>query len=195
MVKILQVGDPVLEQKSRLVEDPKLADIQMLIGDLTSICKKKAKKSAGLSAPQIGKNLRLFVARRVDLEDKYKKSKREIPEELSKRLWEPVINPRILKVGKSESTYWEGCLSVGKGDDAIFGPVNRPSLVKIKYEDRYGDEKILTAVGFFAHVIQHEIDHLNGILFIKYIKNPKNLRKSKDLDDYIKKYGTMPEVV
>lgn len=194
MVKVLQVGDPILEKKSKKVEEPKAADVQMLIGDLSDVCKRQEERSAGLSASQIGRNIQVFIARRTDLEDKYRKSKKEMSEELSNRLWEPIINPQILKVGSSESVYWEGCLSVGEGDAAIFGPVTRPSLVKIKYLDRYGESKTLTAVDFFAHVIQHEIDHLNGILFLKYVKNPENLWRSKDLDEYIKRHGVMPEV-
>lgn len=193
MIKILQIGDPILEKKSELVKDPKSIESQELISDLVSICKKREKTTGGLAAPQIGRSLRKFVVRRTDIDEEYRKKKKEIPEELNKRLWEVMINPKILKLGKKKSTYWEGCLSIEEGK--IFGPVTRPSFIKVKYHDRYGNKKIISAVDFFAQLIQHEIDHLNGTLFVKHVKNPENLWKSKDLDDYIKKHGEFPEIV
>ncbi len=189
MKRILQLGNPILEKKSEIVKDPKDKEIQSIICNLLTICKKKDDNAGGLAAPQIGINLQIDVIRRVDLENE--KGKRKT---LSKNdLWEVMINPEIISIGKKKSTFWEGCWSVDRGN--LFGPVTRFSFVKIKYLDRYGNKKSLTATDFFSHVIQHEIDHLNGILFIRYIKNPKNLWKSKMLDKYISKYGKTPDII
>ena len=71
------------------------------------------------------------------------------------------VNPRILS-RKGEQRGWEGCLSVrGKR-----GVVSRPMKVKIAYQDRYGKEQVLQAKGFFARAICHELDHLDGVLYI-----------------------------
>lgn len=193
MINILQIGNPILEKKSVLVKDPKSIESQALITNLVSICKKKEKTAGGLAAPQIGKNWQKFVVRRIDIDEEYRKKKKEIPKELYKKLWEVMINPKILKLGKKKLTFWEGCLSIEKGK--VFGPVTRPSFIKLKYYDRYGNKRIISAVDFFAQLIQHEIDHLNGILFVKHIKNPENIWKSKNLDKYIKQHGEFPDIV
>jgi peptide deformylase len=190
MKKVLQVGAEELEKKSISVENPKSPETQAIIKDLLEICKAKEKTAGGLAAPQIGENLNIFVVRRVDLEEQYKKSKNEL---MPEKLWEVIINPKIKKLGKRKTTFWEGCLSVENGE--VFGPVTRPSFVKIEYIDRYGNTQKLTAVDFLAHEIQHEIDHLMGVNFLKYVKDPQNLWKSKDLDDFIKKHGDLPDIV
>lgn len=190
MKKVLQIGDPILEKKSGKVKNAKSESTQKIISELVAVCKKDAEKTAGLAAPQIGYNERIFVVRRMDIEEKYKKRSKSIPDEVKARLWEVMINPRIVKVGKKKSIFWEGCLSVKD----VFGPVQRPSFVKVEFLDRYGKKRQLAAYDFFAHLVQHEYDHLEGVLFVKHVKNPKNLWKDKDLDDYIKKNGDFPEL-
>ena len=102
----------------------------------------KKEKGAGLAAPQIGILRRLAV---VDVEEGYFE----------------FINPVILQQ-KGEQTGWEGCLSVrGKS-----GVVSRPMKVKIAYQDRFGEKHTLPAKGFFARAICHELDHLDGVLYI-----------------------------
>lgn len=193
MVKILQIGTSSLEKKSKKVKNIKSKKNQRIIKDLITTCKKKDKSTVGLAAPQIGKNLRKFTARRLDIEEEYRKKKKEVPKEKKKNIWEVIINPKIIKLGKKKEIFWEGCLSIEEG--GIYGPVERPSFVKIQYYDREGEKKTLSAVDFFAHLLQHEIDHLNGILFVKHVKNPENLWKGQKLDKYLKKYGKYPEIV
>ena len=190
MKKILQVGDPILEKESIPVKDPRSSETQGLINDLTTICKHYEKIAGGLSAPQIGENLNICIVRRIDLEESFQKKKKKFPRS---RLWEVLINPEIIKLGNKKDIYWEGCLSVEMGE--VFGPIERPSFVKVKYLDRYGHDKVLIASGFFAHEILHEYDHLLGILFISYIKNPKNLWKDKEIDEYLQRHGDLPEII
>lgn len=184
--KILQVGDPILEKKSKQVKNVKDAKIQSLIKDLVDTCKTKVDITAGLSAPQVGENLAIIVCRRMDIEESTGKT-------LSNdEAWEVMINPKILKVGKRESSYWEGCLSVGEGPDGLYSPISRPDNVDISYLDINGDIKSLKCKGFFAHIVQHEIDHLNGTLFLSYVEDPEQIWKSKDLDKYYQEYGQYP---
>jgi len=192
-MKILQLGNKKLEKKSKPVKKIKSRANQNLIDNLLKICYKNEKSTGGLAAPQLGKNIRMFIARRVDIEEKYRKKKKDISQKESKKLWEVIINPKIKKTALKKATYWEGCLSIEHGK--VFGPVKRPSLIKIEYFNRKGERKKIVATDFFSHLIQHEIDHLKGILFVKYIKNPKNLWNEKTLDKYLRKHGDFPEIV
>jgi peptide deformylase len=136
---VVQVGDDVLRQRcNEVVEfDEKL---HRLLDDMKDTVKKE--EGAGLAAPQIGVLRRVVV---VDVEEGYFE----------------FINPVIISQ-KGEQTDWEGCLSVvGKS-----GIVTRPMKVKIAYYDRNGEKHFLQAKGFFARAICHELDHLDGILYI-----------------------------
>ena len=136
---VVQVGDDVLRQKCFPVEefDEKL---WALLDDMKATVKKE--QGAGLAAPQVGVLRRLAV---VDVEEGYFE----------------LINPVILQA-KGEQTGWEGCLSV-RGKSGI---VSRPMKVTVSYQDRNGDKYLLKAKGFFARAICHELDHLDGVLYI-----------------------------
>lgn len=141
---IVQVGDDVLRQKCFPVEvfDEKL---HLLLEDMKETVKKE--RGAGLAAPQIGILRRMAV---VDVEEGYFE----------------FINPVIVQQ-KGEQTDWEGCLSVrGK-----MGVVSRPMKVTVVYQDRFGEKQTLKAKGFFARAICHELDHLDGILYIDKATN------------------------
>ena len=136
---IVQVGDDVLRQKCEPVEvfDETL---WALLDDMKETVKKE--QGAGLAAPQIGILRRVAV---VDVEEGYFE----------------FINPVILNQ-KGEQNGWEGCLSV-RGKSGI---VSRPMKVKVAFQDRNGDKYLLQAKGFFARAICHELDHLDGVLYI-----------------------------
>ena len=136
---VVQVGDDVLRGKCFAVEafDEKL---WALLEDMKDTVKKE--QGAGLAAPQVGVLRRVVV---VDVEEGYFE----------------FINPVIL-LQKGEQTGWEGCLSV-RGKSGI---VSRPMKVTLSYQDRNGEKHVLKAKGFFARAICHELDHLDGILYI-----------------------------
>ena len=137
--EVVQVGDDVLRQKCFPVEafDEKL---HALLDDMKETVKKE--EGAGLAAPQVGVLKRLAV---VDVEEGYFE----------------LINPVIL-LQKGEQVGWEGCLSVrGKS-----GVVSRPMKVTVSYQDRFGEKHLVKAKGFFARAICHELDHLDGVLYI-----------------------------
>ena len=137
--EVVQVGDDVLRGKCFAVEafDEKL---WALLDDMKDTVKKE--QGAGLAAPQVG-ILKCAVV--VDVEEGYFE----------------FINP-VIMLQKGEQTGWEGCLSVrGKS-----GVVSRPMKVTLSYQDRNGEKHLLKAKGFFARAICHELDHLDGILYI-----------------------------
>ena len=141
---IVQVGDDVLRQKCDPVEvfDEKL---WKLLDDMRDTVKKE--QGAGLAAPQVGVLRRVVV---VDVEEGYFE----------------FINPVIVQQ-KGEQNGWEGCLSVrGK-----MGMVSRPMKVTVVYQDRFGEKQLIKAKGFFAKAICHELDHLDGILYIDKATN------------------------
>ena len=136
---VVQVGDDVLRQKCFPVETFDDGLIKLL-EDMKDTVKKE--QGAGLAAPQVGVLKRVAV---VDVEEGYFE----------------FINPVILSQ-KGEQSGWEGCLSV-RGKSGI---VSRPMKVKVSYQDRTGEKHILQAKGFFARAICHELDHLDGVLYI-----------------------------
>ena len=167
-----------MEKKSKKIIDINNKEVQQVIRDLVDTCIEMESRSAGLAAPQIGKNLAICVCRRTDLEENLNTQesleKGELIKLPNEKLWEVFINPEIVEESKRVSTYWEACLSIGeKEKDSIFGPVDRPETVKIKYINREGESKKITASGFFSHIIQHEIDNLDGVLFCAHVENPQ----------------------
>lgn len=174
MRKILQYGSPILESPSIDVKNINDSKVQSIINEMLKILRVEAERSAGLSAPQIGELLNIAICRRTDLEDSSLNTR---PSEIE---WEVMINPKIIKKSKSKSTNWEGCLSINNGD--LFGRVERSKEVEVEYIDISGNLKTLGASNFFSHVVQHEIDHLHGILFLKYIPDPTELYTSEELE-------------
>ena len=136
---VVQVGDEVLRRRCREVKKFD-GGLQALMNDLVDTV--RAEDGAGLAAPQIGVDLRAVV---VNVEE---------------GLFE-LINPVIVYT-KGEQTGPEGCLSV-KGKQ---GNVTRPDKVKVEFRDRGGKKHKLTAEGFFARAVCHELDHLDGKLYI-----------------------------
>jgi peptide deformylase len=182
--KIIQVGDPLLNQISKPL---KLADIssretQELIRDLLDTLDSDPESSAGLSAVQIGEPKRVYIIRRIDIEAE------------GKPLWQEVINPELTIASKHKKVDWEGCLSIGVGDKRLFAPVARYSKVKLKYYDRNGLKHQLQANGYLAHIIQHEQDHLDGKLFLRYVENPENIWLGGELEKYITQHGDYPPI-
>ena len=150
--------EPVLRQVAKPVTrfDDRL---QELIDDMFETM--RAAPGVGLSAPQVGKSIRLFVAEWPEDE--------EDPESLKSYA---IANPVIARTMGEEEEAEEGCLSV----PGYVGDVRRATEVVVKGKDRYG-KKIRTKVdGWLARVFQHEIDHLDGILFIDRVDSPDKIR-------------------
>ncbi len=162
--KILQSGDPILRRKAKVVisVDKKIKE---LIKDMKDTLKiQKEPEGVGLAAPQIGKSLQIFVAGYKDFQ-------------------RVVINPEIIKIvknkprstkkaGKTKRSHkeiLEGCLSL----PYYYGPLKRAHSVTLKYLNGEGEEITETFEGFNAQIILHEMDHLNGILFVDRLLEEK----------------------
>jgi peptide deformylase len=176
--KIVQLGNPVLENKTEVISPDQIisSSTKEIIQDMLLVLEDHKATGAGLSANQIGYKKKIAICRRIDIEDRRKKDEKSKDEE---PIWEIMINPELTFISKETSTEWEGCLSVNRGD--LFGRVERPAAVTVEYVDENGEKKKLEASGYFSHVVQHELDHLNGILFLKYIKDPTELYTSDEL--------------
>ncbi|MCI5643066.1 MAG: peptide deformylase [Peptoniphilus sp.] len=140
--KIRTDGDPILRKKSKVVSN--YSDrLKVLIEDMYETM--DIAYGVGLAAPQVGILKRIIV---IDNRD----------DENGNRFY--MINPEIIEK-EGEEVSLEGCLSVpGKQ-----GSVKRAKDVKVRYNDLYGEEKIMEAEDFLARILQHEIDHLDGILY------------------------------
>ena len=136
---------PSLQKPSDKVTDFKAA--QKLALDMIDTM--LSAKGIGLAAPQIGQNTRLAII--------HKDADPTLKDHLV------IINPKIFSKGTEMDTEEEGCLSI----PGALGLVPRYRKIKVRYTDASGQEQKLKAVGLFARVLQHEIDHLDGILFIE----------------------------
>ena len=150
--KILTEPDPFLRQKSTNVEEVN-DEIRILMNDMLETMYHAP--GIGLAAIQVGIPKRVIV---IDLSR---------AEEEKKPLY--FINPEIITNSDNNAAYEEGCLSV----PGQFAEISRPDKCKVKYLDYNGNAKILEAQGLLATCLQHEIDHLEGILFIDYLSKLK----------------------
>jgi peptide deformylase len=139
--QIVKEGNPVLREKAKPVKAVNEAAVRLL-NNLRDTLRQTA-RGVGLAAPQIGISKRAMVI--------------EIPEE---DIYYEMINPRILHMEGQEEG-WEGCLSV----PGVEGLVARAEKLQVNYLNREGEERQLKAEGYLARVVQHENDHLDGILF------------------------------
>ncbi len=177
--KIVDTKNPVLRQKAKAADEKLLLQkskkILSLIKDMKdTLLAQKNPEGIGLAAPQIGKSLRIFVVH-------YKKLERVI------------VNPTILEVGEEKKKPVVSAKKKGRGKEILegclslphyYGPIKRPSKIKISYLDENGKEQIEEFSGFEAQIIQHEIDHLNGILFIDKILEQNAPLYKFDGDDW-----------
>ncbi len=168
--KILTEPNPILRQISKPVEKVGIEE-QKLMDDMLDTM--YAAKGIGLAAIQIG------VQKRIIVMDLSKESEKKEPRYF--------VNPVIKNKSEKISTYEEGCLSVV----SIFAEVDRPSTCEVEYLDYNGNKKILKADGLLATCIQHEMDHLEGILFIDHLSKLKKsmiikkLSKLKNKEDRV----------
>ncbi len=163
ILKVARMGHPVLRTRARPLEPDEIGTprIQRLIDDMFETMNDS--QGIGLAGPQVHESIRLFVAG-VDDEDG------TMPPVV-------IINPEITPIGSDVETDWEGCLSIPD----IRGRVSRPTDIRIRALDRHGRPISMTADGFPARVIQHETDHLDGVLFVDRMTSFESLTF---LDEY-----------
>lgn len=162
--KIITTENPILRQKAKKVHhfDPSL---QKLVNDMFETM--HAAHGVGLAAPQIAQSIRVFVA---DYEDQKV----------------AMFNPEIMKA-EGEERGPEGCLSI---PGYVGENIRRATKVTVKGQDVRGKAIRVNAEGWFARVLQHEIDHLDGILFIDRLDSPDDLREVRE-DDLMQEEATL----
>ena len=157
--EILTEPNPILRQISKTVEKVGKEEQELMKDMLDTMY---AANGIGLAAIQIGIPKRIIV---IDLNKNEKKTPMFF------------VNPVIKERNRINSVYEEGCLSVPNQ----FAEIERPNKCEVEYLDFYGEKKILKADGLLATCIQHEMDHLEGILFIDYLSKLKKTMILKKL--------------
>lgn len=166
-LKMCHYGNPVLRRKTEPVTEfnGELRDFIDRMADMLY-----EQNGVGLAAPQVGVSQKIVI---IDL---------SFGEEVDRIL--PLINPEILS-GEGECSIEEGCLSVPK----IFEQVTRPERILFKYQDLGGKRIEADADGYLARVVQHELDHLEGILFVDRLSTVKKTFLARALRDIAEAEG------
>lgn len=163
MVHIVQKENPVLRKKAQLVEPEKIGSrhIQKVLTDMSSALSVQ-KDGVAIAAPQIGVPLRIFVVSGKVF--RKKETDPGIPDKI-------FINPHILKLSRDKEWLEEGCLSVRW----LYGEIRRSKKALVQAYDEQGQKFTIGGSGLLAQIFQHEMDHLDGILFIDKARNLKEI--------------------
>lgn len=160
--KLTEWGDPILRREAKKIPLKNLntASFKKLTEQMFLTLRKV--KGVGLAAPQINKSIQFAV---IEIK---KSDKRSGGKGLGSTI---VVNPKIIFYSKEKVDDWEGCLSFPNAR----GLVPRAKAIKVRYYDKTGKLQIRQLQGFQARVFQHEIDHLNGVVYIDRMKDMKTL--------------------
>ncbi len=172
VIKTIQAGNPIIHTKSTEAVDFLSEETKRLILDLIDTM--RFEDLVGMAAPQIGENVRIFVTEVRETE--YRKDGTD-----KLRIF---INPKVLKTSNETAIGYEGCGSVASAQ--FFGPVERPKQITVEAIDETGNVFSHTAEGLLARVIQHEMDHLDGVLFHEKITD---MKKVMSKEEYVKTRG------
>jgi len=170
LLKIAGLGNPILRKVSKRVKlsTIKSKEFQKFLDDLVETMRDGM--GVGISSPQVYKSVRVIAIENVN--NKRYPEKQEFPLQV-------IINPEFVFVGKEIEEDWEGCLSVD-----LKGKVARFMKIKVKGVDRNGKVINEVATGFKARVIQHEVDHLDGIVFLDRMLDFATLTKLPEFEKY-----------
>jgi peptide deformylase len=161
-LKLRYYGDPILREHCAPVE---VFDAQLSEEAEAMIETMLRERGIGLAAPQVGMTKRLIIALQM------KSTEHEDAEPLA------LVNPEVLERSKSTWEFEEGCLSI----PGVVGRVVRSEEAVVRYQDLDGNEHTITARGMFARIVLHEIDHLDGRLFIDYLSSAQKSLIKPDL--------------
>jgi peptide deformylase len=180
-LKIVQAGEAVLRQQAHPLSPDQIlnSQTQQLIEWMRDTMRDAP--GVGLAAPQVGLGLQLAV-----VEDRSEYTKDIPPDKLQERSRRPVpfhvlINPRIVSQSADQAEFFEGCLSL-----AGFGAfVRRSTAVTVEYLDEHAEFKSVEAKGWYARILQHEIDHLQGRLYVDRME-PRSFMTTDNFNRYWK---------
>lgn len=169
---ICRMGNPILRKLAEVVTKDylKTEPFGQLVADMKDSMKHYG--GIGIAAPQIGVSLQIAIIELLG----FNRYGQEVNLPLT-----VFINPKIEVLNNDQQGFWEGCLSV----PGLRGFVERPKHIRVTYLNSQGEEQILEASGFLATVLQHELDHLFGTLYIDRIKSPTLLSYQEEYDQFI----------
>lgn len=172
ILKVARMGHPVLRQKAREVEQDEIGspELERLIEDMIETMHEYS--GIGLAAPQVHASLKLAL---IEIDEDNPRYDEEGGQPLT-----VFINPKVTVLDKDLQGFWEGCLSVPE----MRGYVERPRKIRVDYLDREGKSKSIEAEDFLATVFQHELDHLDGVLYIDRIRDTKKLAFLEEYQRY-----------
>ena len=171
VLKVREVGDPILEKKCDDIDINNISkDILDIIEDLKSTLKYGT--GLGIAAPQIGENKRIIVVGAKKENIKYNDAE-EIP-------ITAMINPTWKKLTEDTDVQYEGCMSV----PSIRGKVERYKNIELTYYNENGEKIVKKLNGFFARLVQHDCDHLNGIVFLEKVKGSNGFATKEKIKKY-----------
>lgn len=174
-MKILTLTHPIIRKKLKAVGRID-AHVKKTIEEMRkTVLAEKDPEGVGLAANQVGLDMRLFLAKIVDA-----KSRKKLSDVERAKAFSPFINPEITSYGKEMDEVFEGCLSIPD----LYGFVKRPKSISVKYTNIDGKTVQRSFTGMPARIIQHEVDHLNGRLFIDHVAvQTKELFRYTGLND------------
>lgn len=160
LLEVIELGNPILRQKAQLVQDVSSDRIQRLVDNLMMTVKEA--NGVGIAAPQVAQSDRLFiVASRPNL--RYPHAPTMEPTAM--------INPHMLAHSDETVKGWEGCLSI----PGLRGEVPRYQAIEVAYTGRDGKQHKQALTDFVARIFQHELDHLDGIVFVDRVESTQDL--------------------
>lgn len=160
--RVCQIGNPVLRQVAKPVRRDKIstAEFQQLVDHMIRIMRET--RGVGLAAPQVGVSLQVFCMELTDLHLKLLGPEKAADLQMTKLPLTILINPHLSVIDNATITREEGCLSVG----GYVGRVARATAVQVKGINRHGDDEQHNLIGWSARIVQHEVDHLQGVIYI-----------------------------
>ena len=169
ILKIAKLGHPVLLKKTNEISNLNDIDLKKIIYDMSETMIDA--NGIGLAAPQVHLSHRLFIYRNPELEEE-EKIKVSV-----------LINPKVENISNETEDYWEGCLSI----PGMSGLVRRSKKIKYSAIDLKGEKVSGEVDGLHARVIQHEFDHLNGILYTSRLADKRAFGYSEEIEKFWKK--------
>ncbi len=170
LLQIAELGQSIVRQKCQDVKDVK--KVQNLIADMIATAKEV--DGVGIAANQVYESLRLFILASHPSK-RYPKAPNMVPTAM--------INPTLISQTKTQEKDWEGCLSI----PGIRGNVPRYKQIEVEYTDKNGTLKKKTLKTFLARIFQHELDHLEGKVFLERLESTKDIITEKEFQKMIQK--------
>ena len=164
ILKVAMMGNPVLRRKAAAIKDPLHPDVQRLIDDMLDTMREYA--GVGLAGPQVHASQRVVVIEAVRGSGSTAAT--------------PLLNPSFEPLSQQKAEDWEGCLSISD----MRGMVPRFRHIRVRAQDRKGKPLDFEATEFHARVIQHEVDHLDGVLYLDRMKDFSSLTHMNEWQRY-----------